>query len=354
MRKKNWLILLCAGLLSGFGGSLAAMPNGGGMVTIEADSTQDSPYLAIEYMPRFPGGDVTKWLAKNTKYPEAALERGAEGKVFVQFTIEKDGRVSNVKVLRPVDPDLDREAVRVVSSMPRWKPGRQRGKFVRVSYTVPINFHLAKGKGKAVQKLDEDAYVMTGNRMTLPFFPGDWDEWIKERVLEEGYVYSEEKGVWIGLVVEADGRIAAARLRRDMDAERGTAALRLIEDMPKWVPGRLNGSPVRMRAVVRVPIGALAYQIVEVMPQFSGGDMTKWIEENVRYPEDVVGDPHGKVFVKFIVEADGRLTNVGVLKPFDPALDREAVRVVKSMPKWISGKHKGKPVRVGFIIPVSF
>ena len=93
-------------------------------------------------MPQFPGGDVTKWLAKNTRYPMIAQENGIQGKVFVQFVIEKDGSISNVKVLRPVDPSLDKEAIRVVSSMPKWKPGKQRGKAVRVSYTVPINFQL--------------------------------------------------------------------------------------------------------------------------------------------------------------------------------------------------------------------
>ena len=99
-------------------------------------------FQVVEDMPQFPGGDVTKWLAKNTRYPMIAQENGIQGRVFVQFVIEKDGSISNVKVLRPVDPSLDKEAVRVVSSMPKWKPGKQRGKAVRVSYTVPINFQL--------------------------------------------------------------------------------------------------------------------------------------------------------------------------------------------------------------------
>ena len=71
-----------------------------------------------------------------------ALENGIQGKVFVEFVIEKDGSITNVRVLRSVDPSLDKEAIRVVSSMPKWKPGKQRGKAVRVSYTVPINFKL--------------------------------------------------------------------------------------------------------------------------------------------------------------------------------------------------------------------
>ena len=231
MRKKNWLILLCAGLLPGFGGCLAAMPNGGGMVTIEADSTQDSPYLAIEDMPRFPGGDVTKWLAKNTRYPKAALERKAEGKVFVQFVIEKDGRVTNVKVLRPVDPDLDREAVRVVSSMPRWKPGKQRGKFVRVPYMVPINFRLKSGKGEATAEPDVDACVLTGNEVRTPLFPGNWNKWIEKRIREEGYGYSDDEGIMVRFVVETDGRITKIQTRKEEDVELGRAAAAIIAEI---------------------------------------------------------------------------------------------------------------------------
>lgn len=353
MRKKNWLILLCAGLLSGFGGSLAAMPNGGGMVTIEADSTQDSPYLAIEYMPRFPGGDVTKWLAKNTRYPKAALERKAEGKVFVQFVIEKDGRVTNVKVLRPVDPDLDREAVRVVSSMPRWKPGKQRGKFVRVPYMVPINFWLKSGKGEATAEPDVDAYVLTGNEVRTPLFPGNWNKWIEKRIREEGYGYSDDEGVMVRFVVETDGRITKIQTRKEEDVELGRAAAAIIADMPDWVPGTVNGTPARMRQVVRVPMEDSVYMVVEEMPKFPEGDVTRWIAEHMEYSPVGCG-VFGKVFVKFVVEKDGRITNAQVLRPEDPVLDKEAIRLVESMPRWIPGKQDGKPVRVSYVVPVNF
>jgi protein TonB len=96
-------------------------------------------------MPGFGGGDSNKfreYIARNLKYPEVAAENGIQGRVFVQFVVEPDGRVSNVKVVRGVDPALDREAVRVVESSPPWKPGKQRGKPVRVSFTFPIIFVL--------------------------------------------------------------------------------------------------------------------------------------------------------------------------------------------------------------------
>ena len=106
------------------------------------DSGEADIFQVVEDMPQFPGGSVQKWIAKNVKYPMIAQENNIQGKVFVQFVIEKDGSVSDVKVARSVDPSLDKEAIRVVKAMPKWKPGKQRGKPVRVSYTVPINFQL--------------------------------------------------------------------------------------------------------------------------------------------------------------------------------------------------------------------
>ena len=86
---------------------------------------------------------LSKWIAKNVKYPVLAMENGIQGKVFIQFVIERDGSITDVKVVRGVDASLDKEAVRVVQSMPKWKPGKQRGKPVRVAYTLPINFQLS-------------------------------------------------------------------------------------------------------------------------------------------------------------------------------------------------------------------
>ena len=106
------------------------------------DTGEAQIFQVVEDMPAFPG-NVTKWISKNVKYPVLAMENGIQGKVFVQFVIEKDGSITDVKVSRGVDASLDKEAVRVVKAMPKWKPGKQRGKPVRVSYTLPIFFQLA-------------------------------------------------------------------------------------------------------------------------------------------------------------------------------------------------------------------
>ena len=98
----------------------------------------------VEQQPMFPGGQTAlmKYLSEHTKYPVVALENGVQGRVTVQFVVEKDGSISDVHVLRGVDPSLDKEAVRVVKSMPRWTPGKQNGINVRVNYRVPVLFRL--------------------------------------------------------------------------------------------------------------------------------------------------------------------------------------------------------------------
>ena len=98
----------------------------------------------VEEMPEFPGGmnKLAEYLAKNIKYPQMARESGIQGRVFVNFVVEPDGSVSNVTVMRSLGGGCDEEAMRVVKSMPKWKPGKQRGKAVRVSYILPVNFKL--------------------------------------------------------------------------------------------------------------------------------------------------------------------------------------------------------------------
>ena len=104
----------------------------------------DEIYQTVEEMPKFPGGEAElfHYISKNIHYPQEAKEKGIQGRVFIGFIVEKDGSISNVRNLRGVDSELDAEAIRVVESMPRWKPGMHRGEPVRVSYQIPIVFKL--------------------------------------------------------------------------------------------------------------------------------------------------------------------------------------------------------------------
>ena len=128
------------------------MPN-----AMKVEKTEDA-FDVVEQMPQFPGGPAAlmEYLSKNVRYPEEAHKKGTEGRVIATFVVEKDGSISDVTIRRSVSPELDDEALRVVNSMPKWTPGKQRGEAVRVKYTIPITFKL-QGDTKTTT---EEKYIL--------------------------------------------------------------------------------------------------------------------------------------------------------------------------------------------------
>lgn len=122
-------------------------PPGKKLVVMEDEEevvAEEETFSIVEESPEYPGGQMAmnRFIATNVVYPPVAVEAGIQGKVYVQFVVEKDGSIGEVKVIRGIGGGCDREAVRVVKSMPKWKPGTQRGKPVRVRFTLPVNFTL--------------------------------------------------------------------------------------------------------------------------------------------------------------------------------------------------------------------
>lgn len=218
-------------------------------------SSGEEVFVVVEDMPEFLDGNVNEWLANNVTYPPEAREKNIEGKVYVQFIIEKDGSVSNVNIVKGKDVLLDNEALRVVKSMPKWKPGKQRGQKVKVSYTLPVNFALSNPK-------DSQPLVESGSEV---------------------------------------------------------------------------------------------FVVVETMPTFPGGNPQGWIAKNIKYPVIAVENGiQGKVYLQFVIEKDGSITNAKVIRGIDTSIDNEALRVIKTMPNWNPGKQRGNPVRVTYTMPIAF
>ena len=146
MGKAAMVAGLSVGLLASSQVALAQQPDSLRMDTIEEVVEQELFGMIPETMPSFRGGEqkLFEFIGKNVVYPQEAIDAGIEGKVFVEFYIEKDGTVCDAKVLRGIGYGCDEEALRVIGLMPKWSPGKQRGKAVRVRYTMPINFKLSK------------------------------------------------------------------------------------------------------------------------------------------------------------------------------------------------------------------
>jgi periplasmic protein TonB len=114
------------------------------------DETENEVFTVVEDPPQFPGGQdaLTKYMISSIKYPQDARKAGIQGTVYVTYVVEPDGSITNVKVLRGIDKSCDMEAARVIREMPKWKPGKQRGKAVRVQFNMPIKFTLDDSKSK--------------------------------------------------------------------------------------------------------------------------------------------------------------------------------------------------------------
>jgi len=214
-------------------------------------------FLIVEEMPEFPGGEqaLREFIAKSVKYPEEAQKAGTQGKVYITFVVDTDGSVIDAKVARGVVPSLDNEALRVVNMLPKWKPGKQKGQAVKVSYTVPINFALecSKEKTEKVEKVG-DVFLIVEE---MPEFPGG-EEALREFMAKTiKYPEDAKKGgiegkVYITFVVDTDGGVIDAKVARGVAPSLDNEALRVINLLPKWKPGKQKGQAVKVAYTVPV------------------------------------------------------------------------------------------------------
>lgn len=208
-------------------------------------AVEDEPVDSCAVMAEFEGGQeaLVKYIADNVKYPEKAEEVGLEGRVLVNFIIEKDGSVSNVEVAESADSLLDAEAVRVISSMPTWKAGQNdNGEAVRVKFTIPVVF-LLDGTREDIEK--------------QPEFPGGlpgYAEFFKKNMKYPAEC--EENGisgrVLVKFTVDEKGAIVDPFILKSAHPLLDAEALRLVKAMPKWTPGEDGGKPTAVKYVLPV------------------------------------------------------------------------------------------------------
>ncbi|WP_276348284.1 M56 family metallopeptidase [Daejeonella sp. JGW-45] len=217
---------------------------------------------AQDKLPEFPGG-IKAWgeyLIKTLKYPAEAKKNNVQGRVIVSFTVDKDGSIQDVKVLRGIGSGADEEAIRVVAQSPKWIPGTINGEPARVSYTMPINFGLGSGQSPNTAK---------------------------------------------------------------------------------------SGTTTDIKD----------FSTVEVLPEFAGGmaGWGKYMQANLKYPEEAKkARVTGRVIMQFVVEKDGSLSEIKVLRGIGSGADEEATRVLANSPRWKPGIQEGRPVRVMYTMPVFF
>jgi TonB family protein len=222
---------------------------------------REEPFVVVEEMPMFQGGDsmLLTYIEKNTKYPEAAKLNNIQGKVIVRFCVTKEGGVDRISVLRGVSPELDAEAMRVVSTLPAFKPGKQGGKAVDVWYMVPITFSLVKpiatpqpplsnpGNGEVYVQVEEMPLFKDGDTGLLKFI-SDSTKYPKD---------AKEKNisgkVVVRFIVEKDGSVSNAEILRGVNPSLDAESVRVVGSLPKFEkPGKQGGEAVRVYYMVPI------------------------------------------------------------------------------------------------------
>ncbi|MGY4536003.1 TonB family protein [Mucilaginibacter sp. UYNi724] len=234
------------------------------------EENKNQIFSAVEQSPSFPGGQTafSQYLAKNIKYPAEAVKNKVEGRSVLTFVVEKDGSLSDIKVIRSLGSGTDEEAVRVLKGSPKWKPGVQNKRLVRVQYSVPVAFSL-------------------------------------------------------GVKVDADGKPLGNKI---------------------GASGKVTNSNE-------------VFSKVNQVPEFPGGvaAFSKWFGMSVRYPKNArENNIQGRVILAFVVQEDGSLANIRVLRGVSADIDQEALRIMGTSPAWTPGKIKGEPVKVTYTVPINF
>lgn len=234
--------------------------------TINASAQEKSKkkgdvYFIVEEMPEYPGGEeaLRMDIAKTVKYPEEAVKKKIQGKVYVTFEVDEYGKLINPRVVRGVDPLLDKEALRVMNGLKTWTPGKEKGVPVKVSYTVPIKFALDSKKTEepeksASAKKKGDVYFIVEE---MPKFPGG-DNALREYI-GASVKYPEEakkKGihgkVYVSFVVDVDGTVSGVTIARGVAPSLDKESLRVVRGLPKWTPGKEKGKPVKVQYTVPI------------------------------------------------------------------------------------------------------
>ncbi|NQU33747.1 MAG: TonB family protein [Bacteroidetes bacterium] len=341
-------------------------------------------YTFVEIMPGYPGGHYSMhhFIASTIHYPKIAFENDITGIVYVSAIVESDGSLTNIKLLKGIGYGCDEEAIRITTLMPNWNPGVHEEKNVRVSTTIPITFQI----------LPESTGPIYNNAHVLPVFTDslfDFDYYISTNMRYPAGISIENiiDTVNILYVVETDGSLTNVFLR-DSTSNLDAFAYEAIRIMNKlsgaFEPAYIDNMPVRVRLTVSIVFDynkidtidceliSCKYEdieyryykqedvvctVVEEMPEFPGGmnKLMTFLGKNISYPmEAKKNKEQGRVFINFVVEKDGNISNAKVMRGVSPSLNAEALRVINLMPKWKPGTQRGKPVRVSYNIPVKF
>jgi len=299
-------------------------------------NTEDSVYSIVDKMPEFPGGEkaLIVFLNQTIIYPAEAQKKNEQGKVVVQFVIGKTGKVENAKVVRSVTPDLDNEALRVIGLLPDWIPGEHNGEKVAVYRIIPVMFQIPTEE--SLWDINEKTViVIDGVKMPDNF---------NSKILNPSKLAS-------AVVLKPFPKEEKSKLMKQYgkQAENGVVLITSNKDEIYYALADSLSNQTR---------DALAgCKDTANMPVFPGGkeNMFKYINDSIQYPFVAKRTKmEGKVVVRFRVDQSGKVSDARVMKQVDYFLDKEALRVINSMPDWTPGAKCAQKLDIFVTLPVAF
>lgn len=338
---------------------------------------QYSTLPEVDVQAVFPGGvaALKQYLDTNLDFPDV-MDIAEEKLVIVEFSVDASGKAENPKVLWANNDTAKVVAIALVYSMPKWEPARTDGISVASVVRLPITYYRPANKNnlrsdheQISSELRETLYfdINYPGARTKAEFPGGIVA--LKTYLAKNLIYpqeAKEEGVMgtveILLKINKNGKLEDYEVVQSVGAGCDEEALRLMDLMPDWKPATLDGEPLAAQRSIKIPFKLKTtadsiHKVVDQMPSFPEGQaaLLRFLAENIQYPTMAKeNEKQGMVVVQFIVEKDGSLSNMHVVKGFDKECDEEAIRVMRVMPKWQPGLQRKEPVRVQFNLPIRF
>lgn len=348
-------------------------------------------YSYAEQMPVFPGGQQALYqeLSKTIRYPAEALQQRAEGKVYVSFVVSAAGRVQDAKAVKDPHPLLAAEAVRAVSSLPAFTPGKQAGKAVPVSLTLPITFRLPSNLDQLIASQAAAANGTQPEAATTAKFPGGPEAlrtYLASAPYPEAANAVQAQGcVFVKFRIKPDGkpsnvkRAGAVQATQQGKKKRQAAteatnqvltdaAIRWVQAMPIWTPATLKGKAIEGDFwMVPVTFGTTApsneppvYAYADQMPVFAAPQdeisLEKRLQRGVRYPAQALRNrQEGVVYLYFVVNETGQLEQQQIIKSAGAELDQAVLEAARQpLGTLLPARHQGRPVKVFYVVPFTF
>ena len=332
-------------------------------------------------LPIYPGGEAARidFFKSNIRYPSEARNKNIQGSVDYTIEIDEQGKVTNPVIKKGLGYGCDEEVLRVIKKMPDWQPGIQDGKPAKFILPFSVKFILSVDASENLSLSKENENEIFSVVEKSPAFKGGDDARIE--YLTKAITYPEkarndkvEGTVYATFVVEKDGSISNVKILRGIGGGCDEMAVKVISEMPAWEPGMQRGKAVRVQFSMpikfelegkkeEVSVSSKTtgekdiFVVVDDPPVFPGGDdaRTAYLISTVIYPETAKKKgTEGTVYVTFVVEKDGKVTDAKVLRGIGDGCDESAISAVRNMPVWKPGMLRGKPVRVQFTMPIKF